>query len=172
MSRWTKYGDKILKRLGKIAISLACCCNGTPCCNRLNPPGDVPEHLPETLRMILTDTGGTCSCIDGIEIELTWNVTNSQYEGVGPGGICPLLSEYWRLSCVGANPDVDATDCQHWQLSTQESTVCIMIGDPFFANADCTCDPLHLVYDIAFSGLGCCDSGDGVRSMRATIDEI
>ena len=153
-----------------IAMDPSCCCDG-PCCDRLVPPGATPAHLPETLTMVLTNTV-TCPCIDAVSITLTWNVGNSQYEGTGPGGACALLSETWRLSCTGSNPDTGASGCQHWQLSIAEATACIMDGDPFFALTGCTCNPLHLEFDMAFLGIGCCDgSMGGEGTVHVTIDE-
>lgn len=174
---WAKWQGKILKRLGKIAISLACCCS-VPCCARTEPPGDVPEHLPETLQMVITNTGD-CPCIDATTLTLTWHVINRQYEVSGPGGGgCAIRSDNWRLSCtnfgggVPANPDPNATDCMHWQLSIEEVTACIMIGDPFFALTGCSCYPLHLEFDLAFAGINCCDSFTGEGSIHVVIDEI
>lgn len=161
---------RILFRNGLFATSQACCC-GAPCCDRLVPPGTTPQHLPETVTMVLSNVTD-CACIDAVSITLTWNVINNQYEGTGPGGACALLSEQWRLSCTGGNTDPAATDCQHWQLSISEATACIMIGDPFYALNNCTCNPLHLEFDVAFSGIGCCDgSMDGSGSIHVTIDE-
>lgn len=163
-------GGKILFTSGMPSMSTACCCD-TPCCNRLNPPGSPPEYLPTTLTMVLTDTA-TCPCIEAMSITLTWSVPNAQYEGTGPGGSgCALTEETWRLSC-GSNPAPGATGCRHWQLSIEETTACIMDGDPYFALTGCTCNPLHLEFDVAFLGIGCCDgSMGGEGSVHVTIDE-
>lgn len=162
-------GVLLFSDAGLVAMDPNCCCDG-PCCDRLNPPGNTPEHLPSTLTMTLTDTA-TCPCIDAVVITLTWNATNSQYEGTGPGGACAHLSEEWRLSC-GSNPADGVAGCQHWQLSIAETTACIMDGAPFFALTGCTCDPLHLEFEMSFLGIGCCDGAmGGEGTVHISIDE-
>lgn len=164
-------GVLLFTSAGQLATAEACCCGDTPCCDRLNPPGSPPEYLPTTLTMVLTDTA-TCPCIEDISITLTWNATNSQYEGTGPGSSgCALMEETWRLRC-GTNPTGGVSGCQHWELSIAETSACIMNGEPFFALTGCTCQPLHLEFDVAFLGIGCCDgSMGGEGSVHVTIDE-
>lgn len=122
--------------------------------------------------MVLTSVDSSCECIDGLELTLTWNTTNQQYEATGPGGDCGLLQDNWRLNCIGVdNPDAEA-DCHYWQLSIEEVSSCIMDGDPFFSTGACSCDPISLTFNLAFVGLSCCNDIGGSGSVTATITEV
>lgn len=139
----------------KIAADQACCCTGTGCC-----PG-LPTTA--TLQLVVTNVSD-CGCADGLAVTLTYDGTLQCWVGTGPGGGgCGLLSVTWRLCCVTAS-----LGCGGYQLS-ESGGVCI--STPTMSDPDtCACDPLHLEFDMTFTGLGCCDGSPG--SVHIEIDEL
>lgn len=168
---WYKWEGKILKVGGRIAVSEDCCCGTGPCCGKNLPtdafgtPSADPKH-PTTLTATFTNTSD-CACVDGMVVTLTWSAIGQYWEGPGDAAeSCSLSSgETFTLSCG----EFDRTDCRSFKFTFSGGSCILNSGDQPLSN--CTCDPIHLEYDMSVSGLGCCDSMDGSGVIHVEIDE-
>lgn len=144
-----------------------CCCPVEGCCDRLEPPGATPEHLPTTFTLTITDVAD-CGCVDGLMITLTWDAIAQAWKGTGPGGgACALLSEEWTLDCSTAEGGGTS-----WILAMAQVTSCIQTPLPALANAGFTCNPVRLEFDIHVDGIGCCDGAmSGSGDIHVVVEE-
>lgn len=176
------WEGRLLFRHGRLAMDLSCCCGrGGNCCNRKNPVGPTPEHLPEVLHATIIDIGGfmvdPCSVCDGKEFDLTWSAAELAwvYEPTGSDP-CDLISvSRWRLTCFGPDDGFEETTCGWYFLLSQEGSTCAFTFA--FNELACSCNPVSLDFDFeAFSGVGCCadecaDPFNCSHSIRVHVEE-
>lgn len=126
------------------------------------PVGCCPNNLSETLTATFAVLSN-CACVAGMQVQLHWNDIDAAWIGTGPGGpACALLNERFRLTCGGSS-------CQNFTLVGGGNTTCLSTSaNPI---SGCTCDPLNLVFDLTFNGIGCCNSFPGSGSVRVTVTE-
>jgi hypothetical protein len=134
--------------------------NPSPCCGLSVGCCDSP--LPETLKATF-ESVSTCPCANGLEVTLVWHPIDNMWIGQGPGGGgCSLRGDTFQFRCGG-------TDCQAFKFTVVGAGSCITSSNSQVG--DCECDPLHVVFQIALVGLGCCDSEFGGGTIRVTVTE-
>lgn len=171
---WIKYGGKILKVGGKIAISVACCCDvecadcpwGTP------SMGDIPEGetAVDTLYAHITAVEG-CECLDGLCVTMTWRAGGVWGLGVWQGTLpiqCLQLPEEERFITLtlGCCPALDQDVGRFWLGSDDCSAGDDpAVGDPCPPTTGIInvsqlsdsqqCRPYNISF-LNFPGLNCC----------------
>lgn len=161
MSIWKKWRNKILKKLGKIAVSDTCCCVEN-CCGRYLPGtnGGVDEW-PTTL--FADFTPDTCTCPATTQtFTLTWEVVGSWWKN----------SNVFMAGCFEV-PSQLTVVCQGTASGTEFSAlwtdlgVCTPEDRTVFEDA-CLTNPLDVSKLLTKFGLGCCGVlfGGGTITLR------
>lgn len=116
---------------------------GTGCCDATV---DCCEgNLPLTLKATLADAG-SCACLDGVEVTLTWNGTTA-WEGTTAVG-CTATPVRIKVICTAGI----------WSMSIKCGGAAPPAGLHVFTSADCG-PPLLLVMTSISAALGCCAGG-------------
>jgi hypothetical protein len=163
---WLTRDGGILAFDGAIAIYAggnSCCCP-VKCCDRDNPIGPTPRHMPTVLHARIT---GTCVPCEGAEFDLTWNPTTLSWEwsATAPSS-CSLLDTgtSWRFDCLEVTDNCDNPLVPQFRLCGTGS-VCVFgfsAGETGCAYNDpgCSCNPIHAFFQFPdVGGVGCCGSG-------------
>jgi hypothetical protein len=118
-------------------LSACPCCGGTvtsPCCAGFT--------IPRTLHATLSNTTGTCGCLNGVTVTMTYNATGSPVSWTGTYTACSGLTSTLNLFCQSGN----------WLISSGGSCA---IGNTTPVSLNCTSDnTFHIVFTP--SVLGCC----------------
>lgn len=130
-----------------------------PCCD--------PDGLPDTLRLQIDVTDGTCGCLDGVQVILhRYLFGGQQWDGVIPKSVCGTLHDTpLSLACSAT---------LGWRMQPNTTTPHLVLSPPgggYLRPVSVVCDPFQVVFEGVEPGTevsGC----DGARLRLTFVEDL